>query len=86
MWIKRSLFNEKYMGLFFIIVSIALFMVFKYYIVKVAYTKLPNGKYTEVYELVSSFKNYIYGIIFILFAGGVVYLFMPSKKKKQESE
>ena len=82
MWIKKGVFNEKYMGLFFVIISVALFLVFKLYIVKLAYTKMPNGEYSEVYELVSSFKNYVYAIIVILFIGGVVYLVKPSQKKK----
>ena len=79
---KNSFLYSKYMGLVFMIISIALFCVFQFYIVKVAYTKLPNGNYNEIYGMVEYFRIYIYCILAIIFAGGAVHLFKPAKKQK----
>lgn len=80
---KNSFLHSRYMGLFFMITSIALLIVFQLYVVKNAYTKLPNGDYNEHFGLVSYFKNYIYCILAILFIGGSVHLFKPAKKQKK---
>lgn len=78
--------QSKYMGVFFIIMSIALFSVFQFYIVKSANTKLPNGSYTEMHDLVASCKVYIYCILAIVFAGGIVNLFIPPKAKENDKQ
>ena len=76
-------FKPKYMGGFFIISSIALFSVFQFYIVEAANTKLPNGNYTELHGLVSSCRIYIYTILAVVFAGGIINLFVPQKPKEK---
>jgi len=75
--------QSKYMGIFFIISSIALFLVFQLYIIEAANTKLPNGNYTEMHDLVESCKIYIYCILVVVFAGGIVNLFIPPKSKEK---
>lgn len=64
----------KYMWLFFVIISTVLFVVFKFYVVKIAYTKLPNGNYGELFGPISYFKNYVYCILAILFISGATCL------------
>ena len=81
--LKNSFLNSRYTGIFFMIMSIALFIAFQFYVVKSAYTKLPNGNYNEHYGLVSYFKNYIYCILAVLFLGGGVHLFKPAKKQNK---
>jgi len=83
MFSKNRFLQSRYMGFFFIIISIALFLVFQLYIVKVASTKLPNGNYNELYGLVSSSKIYFYGILAIVFIGGIINLFVPQKPKEK---
>ena len=81
---KNSFLHSRYMGLFFMAVSIALFIVFQFYVVKIAYTKLPDGNYNEHHGMVSYFKNYIYCILAILFIGGGIHLFWPAKKQNKQ--
>ena len=76
----------KQIGIFCVIISVVSFIIFKFYIVKIAYTKLPNGDYGELFGPISYFKNYIYYILAILFIAGVICLFKaffnPSEKAK----
>jgi hypothetical protein len=65
----------KYAGYFLVIISVVLFFIFKFYIVKLAYTKLPDGNYGELFGPISYFKNYIYFILVILFISGVICVF-----------
>ncbi len=65
----------KQIGLFFIIISFVLLLFFKFYVVKIAYTKLPDGNYGEFFGPVSYLKNYIYCILFVLLILGIVCLF-----------
>jgi hypothetical protein len=51
--------------------------------VAAADTKLPNGNYTELHDLVATFKIYIYCILAIVFAGGIVNLVVPPKTKEK---
>ncbi|MBU8902432.1 MAG: hypothetical protein KOO69_06810 [Victivallales bacterium] len=70
----------KRIGLFFVIGSSILLLFFKLYIVRIAYTKLPDGNYGELFGPVSYFKNYIYYILFVLFILGIVCLFKTTYK------
>ncbi len=83
MFSKNRFLQSRYMGFFFIIISIALFLVFQLYIVKTASIKLPNGNYSEYFELVSSSKIYFYGILVIVFIGGIINLVVPPKPKEK---
>ncbi len=79
---KKNIFlYSRYMGVFFIISSIALLLVFQFYIIRAANTKLPDGNYTELHDLVASCKIYIYCILAIVFAGGITNLVIPPKSK-----
>jgi formate hydrogenlyase subunit 3/multisubunit Na+/H+ antiporter MnhD subunit len=76
----------KQVGLFFAIISTILLLLFKFYVVRIAYTKLPDGNYGELFGPVSYCKNYIYCILFILFILGIVCLFKSIYKTKKQQD
>ncbi len=76
----------KYVGWITILLSVLLCLVFKFYVVEIAYTKLPDGNYGELYGPVSYCKNYVYLLLAIMFVAGTGFLLPWRELKKKSGE